>query len=280
MEENIGNWGIPSITAITSLLSYNRNKRIREEVGITNINGFEGIEGVIPHQYSRIEIGGKYLTCHSLDKKTVYTKGGKLLFGCTDFKYYNEGMFLVGNKIETVIVSGKRNDEFGYALYNEENKQTEAIFKPYGWSEKFNESGFLLVNIFGEFKNSSIINKSGDIVFQSDSYDSPYLKGVICIHNNKIINLLTGNVICKKSYGSGMDTDEFMFVQVDSNCIYQINKSNGEFIIHGVEKKVEEPKKIEHPIKIAAEPQPKKQSRNEQCACGSGNKFKNCCLNK
>ncbi len=279
MEGYIG-YGMPSLGAITSMLEINRKKRLREEAGITYIDGFQGIERIgIPHKYEHIEIGGKYFTCTLDDRKTVYTADGEFLFECTDFKYYKEGMFLVGNKKEVRII-GKDSDEFGYALYNQGDKLTEAIFKPYWISERFNESGFAVVHIFGQLMASAIINKLGEVVFKASSLRSAYLNGVICSHDNKIINLLTGNVICKDGYGAGMKTDEFMFVQVDSNCIYQINKDNGEFIVHGVEKIVEEPIKFERHIKKGDEPKPKKQSRNEQCACGSGKKFKNCCINK
>ncbi len=280
MNNYIGGYGIPSLESIVSMIGVSQKKRQREEFGITSINGFEGIERLgIPHKYMHIEIGGKYLTCLLNDKKTVYTTEGACLFECTDFRYYKQGMFLVGKGKDANKKTGEISDDFGYALYNEGNKITEPIFKPCGILESFNESGFTIVGLFGKWRSNVVINKLGEIAFQSDSFDSPYLKGIICQHGNEIINLLTGNVICKKTYSSGMDTHEFMFVQVDSNCIYQINKNNGDFIIHGEIKKVEEPKVV---IPKAAEPtKPKEpeQRRNDQCNCGSGKKFKNCCLN-
>ncbi len=276
----IGDSGMPSLTAIASMISGHRTKRLRDEAGITSINGFEGIERLgIPHEYTHIEIGGKYFTCLSSDKKTIYTKEGKLLFRCTDYRYYKQGMFLVGNSKDMTDADYDISNDFGYALYNEENKLTDQIFRPHGMSEHFNESGFVILSVYGKFSEKVIVNKSGDIVFQSNSFKSPYLKGIIVVQDDVYTNLLTGNVICKRSYATPMDTNEFTFVQVDSNCIYQININNGDFIIHGEEKKVEEPKKVE-PVAKTEEPKKIEQRRNDQCACGSGKKYKNCCLGK
>ncbi len=276
----LAEFGMSSIHGILNIIEAGRIKRLREEAGITSVGGYQGIEKIgIPHKYDHIEIGGKYLTCILEDRKTVYTREGKLLFECSDFKYYKQEMFLVGNKKDTKKIKGNVSDDFGYALYNNDTKLTEPIFKPYGMSHDFNESGFVAVGILGNFGKQVVINKSGDIVLESkSSFDCLYLKGIICINNRDYINLLTGNIICEKGYGSGMETADFMFVQVDSNCVYQINKNNGDFIIHGAEKVVEKPKAIAPKAILPPEPTVPKQRRNDLCSCGSGKKFKNCCI--
>lgn len=271
-------------SGIFAQMDARKKQEQREAEGITSIGRFDGIERLnIPHKYDSIQAGGRYFSCFLGDTKTIYNKEGKLLFECTDFKYYKDGMFLVGNKPEVTIIDkyGERTANFGYALYKEGEKLTEPIFKPYGMSEKFNEFGFVVIEFFGEFYRSCVINKSGEIVYKADSYDHPYLYGVVCYNKDTYTNLLTGNVICKKYYNSTLDTDEFMFIQVDKNCIYQVSKKTGEFIIHGIAPiPKEEPKKIEKPIYKNVEPQPKQQGRNEICNCGSGKKFKHCCINK
>ncbi len=279
MDSYFGGARIPSLESIVNILSISRTKRLREEAGITNINGFEGIERIgIPHKYIHIEIGGKYFSCLSSDRKTVYTTEGRLLFECTDFKYCKQGMFLVGNKKEVRVIKDTDRDDFGYALYNEENKLTEPLYKLHGMNENFNEAGFLILSVFGNYNKHVIINKLGEVLLHDESYKSPYLRGVIAIVDDSHINLLTGNTICKRSYSSGMDTDEFMFVQVDSNCIYQINKNTGDFIIHGKIKEVEKPKSSEPKVVKQIEPKIPEQRRNDQCNCGSGKKYKNCCI--
>ena len=259
-----------------------QKQRIRQEAGITEINGFEGIERLnIPHKYDRVQIGvDQYFFCTLNDTVSVYDSTGKFLFECNKLVYYGQGMFFVGRKKAVTIIGKERADEFGYALYHNETKLTEPIFRPHGMSKKFNEFGFSIANLFGRY-NSVVINKSGEILLEVDSWDTPYLHGVVCSDKNISINLLSGNVICKKGYDT-IYTDEFLFIKTDSNCVYQITKATGEFTVHG-ELKVEEPKEpakpIEYPIIKNAEPA-KKIGRNELCPeCekeGTKMKFKKC----
>lgn len=262
-----------------------RKKQLRkEELGITSVGGYEGIPRLnIPHKYHQIGIGGKYFTCKG-GTTTIYNMDGKFILECEEFTYLKEGMFLVGKAIHKKPdpkqkgISERPN--YAYALYNEENRLTEYIFKPYGMSEHFNEFGFIIVGLFGEFWKKAVINKLGEIVFESDSSESIYLRGIICSLKDKYINLLTGKLICEGGYHS-LSTDEFLFQQTEPNCVYQISKNTGDFIIHGVSKPPkEEPKKAAEPIvkkKIESEP---KKRRNDLCDCGSGKKYKFCCINK
>ncbi len=158
---------------------------------------------------------------------------------------------------------------------------TDPIFKPSGMSECFNEFGYAVVGCFGDWTKTFVIKKSGEIILTSDSYsDTPNLKGVICSIKYDYTNLLTGEHICTRDYSSTIETDEFIFAKVDKNCVYQISKNTGDFIVHGVIPVKEEPKKIEPVIVKKTEPLPKKQNRNEICNCGSGKKYKFCCINK
>lgn len=227
-------------------------QRARENAGIAEVNGFDGVERLsIPHKYDRIELGvDGYFLCALNDTVSVYDKDGKFLFECNKLAYYKQGMFFVGNKKQVIIVGKERADEFGYALYHNETKLTEPIFKPSGWNRNFNEFGFAITGMFGKYSNA-IINKSGEILLITEDFDHPYLHGVVCCLKDNYINLLSGDVICEKGYSSTLSTKEFIFVQIDSNCVFQINITNGEFTIHG-ELKIEPPKEqnpIEYPIK-------------------------------
>ncbi len=179
------------------------------------------------------------------------------------------------------LVENNSKNEESYSLYNEDKKLTESIFKSYGMCEYFNEFGFTVVSMFGKY-SCAVINKAGDIIIETDSMmDNIYLQGVVCSSGRSYVNLLTGNVICEKGYDS-MNTDEFLFIKVETNCIYQISKKTGDFIVHGEVKKVEEPKVVNTQsiiVKKNTEPSPKIQGRNELCNCGSNKKFKNCCIN-
>ena len=258
------------------------NTKKKIEFGITVSNEYEGIERLnIPHKFDSIDIHEQYLSCHLDNTISVYDTGGLFLFECTKFKYYKHGMFLVGNKFDN-----EEQEEFGYSVYKGNKKLTDAIYRPYGMSENFNDSGFAIVGIFGKSMETVVIDVSGQIRLTLDYFDHSYLYGVICTTRDGYINLLTGNVICKKGYNSNLTTGELMFDQVHSNCVYQINQKTGDFIIHGIPPKIEEPKSdhkkvlaIEPSIMKGTPPNPKKQSRNEQCNCGSGKKYKNCCIN-
>ena len=267
-------YGYGLLENIFSHMDHLQKMKAKKDAGVTSVNGYEGIERLnIPYKYDSIGVGGRYFSCRLDDTVTLYNTEGKFLFECTDYTYCKEGMFLVGNRYDN-----EAKKEFGYALYNEEKRLTDPMFSRYGMSDAFNSFGFKIAGIFESFRKTVVINKSGKIILEMDNFDSPYLYGVVCLDGKNYINLLTGETICEKGYRGSLDTDEFKFVQVESNCVYQINKNTGEYIIYGVPKPKEEPKAPIPIVKKVIEPQPKKQGRNELCNCGSGKKFKNCCI--
>jgi hypothetical protein len=250
--------------------AHNKARR-KADAGITRIDGFEGIERLnIPHKYDSIEIKHGYFYCYLDDTTTIYKSDGKFLFECLHVNCLNQGMFLVAKE-----PMSKERSSFKHALYNEDEQLTDFIFRHKGGLDSgFNKFGFAMAGLYDNFFKSVIINKSGEIVYEGDEV---YLFDVIASTKEGYINLLTGNVICKKDYNSSIFTVEFMFVQTEPNCVYQINRSTGDFIIHGEEKKKEEPKEPEPTSVKQIEEKIKTPQRNEPCSCGSGKKFKKCC---
>ena len=71
-----------------------------------------------------------------------------------------------------------------------------------------------------------------------------------------------------------------MFVEADKQ-VYQINYITGEYIIHGTSSKKPDPIIKETPKKEIKEKVIEiKLNRNDICSCGSGLKYKKCCINK
>ena len=270
-------------TMFAQMDAHNKQRK-KDELGITLIGGYEGIPRLnIPHKYHKIGVGGKYFTCEGDKTTTIYNLDGKFILECEKFTYLKGGMFLVGipvhKKPDPKQKGVYEQPDYTYALYNEDKKLTDFVFKPYGMEKHFNEYGFLVVGIFGDFWKKAVINNLGDILFESDSSDSIYLHGVICSIKNKYINLLTGNVICEGGYDT-ISTDDFIFSKIEQNCVYQISIKTGDFMVHGIPKPPkEEPKKAEPVIQKKIESEPKRR-RNELCHCGSGKKFKHCCIEK
>jgi hypothetical protein len=264
-----------------------RKAEKKAQAGVTLVDGLEGIPRLnIPHKYYDILISDEgYFSGHTEDAMTIYDKEGKILFDCHGVEYLGYGMFLVGRKPESVP-TGKQSDKFGYALYDGDKKITDQIFKTTGWNDsKFNKEGFAILTLFEGWSKKVVVNKSGEILISSKDYSSDYiyLKGIICLSDKKYINLLTGETICEKQYSSDKEisTNDLLFVEVDKNCVYQINKSTGEFIVHGEIPKKEEPKPapVKYPEK-PAEPKIKVPQRNDECPFCRENgivvKFKKC----
>jgi hypothetical protein len=280
-----------------SQMEEHNKQRKREEKGITKIEGYEGIEQLkIPHIYDLIEIKDDYFYCYDHSEEpskrskilTVYNEDGKLLFSGISADYYKEGMFLVKDKSE----NSTKTDDF-CALYNEDVQLTDYIFHARGLYSEFNKHGFLIVSLKDSLK-SCVINKNGEVLYTQEGYESIYLHGVFCSTNKGYLNLLNGDIVCEKEYGSTLETKEFKFIKVDLNCVYQLNINTGECIIHGEKEEptIKEVKKTPEEIeeeKIRKEARQKeieeknkfkKLGRNDICACGSGKKFKNCCIDK
>lgn len=257
----------------------------KAQAGITLIDGLEGIERLgIPHKYHNILISDEgYYSGHIDDVMTIYDKDGKLLFECHGVEHLGYGMFLVGLRPDK-IAAGKSMNEFGYALYNGDKKITEPIFRTSGWNDyKFNKEGFSKLRTLEGFNGDVVVDRNGKILIKEDSLCRYItISGVICSVYKGYINLLTGEMICEKKWGSSkeLSTNDIMFVEVDKNCVYQINKTSGEFIVHGEIPKKEEPRPAPVHTPKLQEPKIKVPNRNDPCHCGSGKKYKHCCLDK
>lgn len=209
-------------------------KKMREDNEITVKDGYDGVERLnIPHIYTSITVSNGFLYC--IDKKgltNVYNDLGVTLFIAENFYYCGrfsgDGMFLV----EDLKYKG-------YALLKGSEVLTDYIFKPYR-QEKFNEHGFMLVHDIFETWSSSVINLSGEIIYEGKRFQSPYIYGVILSDEKGYFNLLTQEYICTKGYHS-LSTDDFIFNNTERNCVYQINKNDGTFVIHGKEDESKRP---------------------------------------
>jgi hypothetical protein len=162
--------------------------------------------------------------------------------------------------------------------------KTKHVFRPMFHSKFDKDSDFCILGN-NDFSGECVINKKGEVVFEKKDYNSLYLHGNILSTGSKNYNLFTGELICDKSYHSSLDIKEFMFIQVDVNQVYKINKKTCEFEVFGEPKqapKLNDIKICEHSDTTVAEVLPKliKQGRNDICQCGSGKKFKNCCMKK
>jgi len=276
-----------------SFISQIEKANKRKAFGITNQNGYDGVSHLnIPHIYSYIEANQQYF-CHAEDKSIdCYDLQGNKLFTSANIEYLKYDMFLVQE-----INPNKPVDKWSYALYHNSEKLTDYIFRVKMFNN-FNEQGFAILNLNDGNFTDVVVNKNGEIVYKNPNrYDSIYLKGVLLKSKNKYINLLTNQVICNWKYScQEMSNEECLFVKTEDTCIYQINISNGEYIIHGKqveekpkpeptpeelkqleEEKLERERKREEKEKEAAEWL--KLTRNDSCKCGSGKKFKNCCIN-
>lgn len=274
--------GFPFFEYLLHDIEDRKKQERKTAAGITTVHSFEGCERLnIPHKYHTIEIGtDEYYFCILNETVSVYNKEGKFCFECNKLQYCKQGRFLVGKKKPIVILGSKEEKEFGYALYHDDQKLTEPIFRATTWDEKFNLSGFGIFRFHAK-DGSCVMDKQGKILLQTESYTSLYLYEAICLYSKHYINLFTGETICKKGYSFTMSTKELLFVQVDTNCIFQINIFKGDYIIHGelpAEKAPTPPYKA--PVVRNTEPKAQTPHRNDPCPCGSSKKYKNCCMNK
>lgn len=278
-ENNLFN-GIGMMHFLIGHISEQRKLDLKASKGITDINGFEGLSDIgIPHRYRVIEVFYEYFVCYLHGNITLYDNAGKHLFDCVKFNYLKEGMFLVGKNISKPVDEDK--EKIAYSLHNCTEFLTNYIFDSGRMGCYFNKEGFCVLRLKDKW-NDVVINKQGSVLLESDSGVSHfYLSGVICKKNDTYINLLTQTVICKRYSDQPLETSEYLFVKTDKNCIYQISKITGEFIMHGNPPK-EEPKKtvLAIPTSIIKQPKPILQRRNDLCACKSGKKYKHCCINR
>jgi len=291
-----GRGGFDFFDMLFSSMAAAEKEREREKWGITNINGYDGVTKVgIPHIYEKISITNQMFYCKKEGLTTVYDYAGNKLFTSRDILSLGHDRYLVEIIDEEIV-----KEDWGYALFKNGIKLTDDIFKPKGrFNEKFNEQGYYIVELCDTEKTLAIINRDGDIVYEYEPkyWHSHYttLYGVILKTDKGYLSLLTKTYICGEPYRSGdvMDNNECLFVKTEENCIYQISMNNGEFIIHGKPKEKEKPKTDEE-VKAEEERRENrnkieekynqeavtwsKLNRNDKCLCGSGKKFKHCCI--
>lgn len=285
------NYGI--FNSFMGLISQMEKEGKRNKYGITNENGYDGVTSLnIPHKYYLIEVSDGYY-CHDEDGLiTYYTLNGEKLFSSGKISYIEHGMFLVQEiKLKT------DNDRLGYALYHKAEKLTDYIFADRRFNN-FNDSGFAILGLKNYGEGEVVVNTKGTIVYQSDkSFNYLHLNGVLLVDKDHYIDLLTNQVICNWKYSKKEITNkECIFVETEDTCIYQINIKTGAFIIHGEEKE-DKPKPPPTKEETALLEQQRKEreykhdeiekeasewfklTRNDVCKCGSGKKFKTCCIN-
>lgn len=291
-----GRGGFDFLNFIFAAMDAERKEKHREKWGITNVNGYDGVDGKIPHQYMRITTKYNCYYCQHGDKMiTVYDYAGNKLFTTNDVDFLGDDYFLVKVIDEEIIP-----EDWGYALFHKSEQLTEDIYKSLGWLSKegFNPQGYMVVKLCDEDKVSVVLNKKGEEVYrkQGKYYDSTIkLHGVIAEDEQGFLNLLTHEYICSSPRYSRdkMDNGECLFIKTEDTCIYQISMNNGEFIIHGKPKEKKKPKTNEEvkaeesrlaknmDIKDKYNQEAEKWSklnRNDKCLCGSGKKFKYCCM--
>lgn len=233
----------------------------------------------IPLAYLSIDfISNKYYVCEVDDETNdvplfdVYKKDIGLLFTAEVFEYlHKDDLFLIRDKSETYS-----------SLFIDVNiPLSEPVFRTHFASNFGKNSDFCILG-YKEFGKECVINKVGEVVYVPEkSYNSLYLYGNVLNNGDNYINLFSGEIICKKSYSSSLNTGNLMFVESEGQ-VYKIDTLTGEYETFG-EPKIkpsEQPKEKNEPLpqpKAETLPKALKQGRNDKCACGSGLKFKHCC---
>lgn len=233
--------------------------------------------------------------CHSISANiTIYDTNGSFLFTGKEFKDLGENMYLVR------LVG----DEM-FCLFRGFEKLSEPIF----YNRDFYISGFKpnycsLSFKDGDEEGECVIDKDGNIILEHiGRWSNKHFSVVhnIAYHNRTIYNLNTGEIICYCD-------DFYKKIEADGNLIFvelchpteygakgkgvcKINTVTTEFEIFGTipykeegkypERKKQKEEEAKRLAEIeAAKPRIVRQNRNDKCQCGSGKKFKNCCINK
>ena len=277
--------GMPFFDNMFLAMEQSKLEQERKNRNITSQAGFDGIEDLIPHIYDNIKFeDGLYKCLRTGNILDIYDSEMCIFKDLSSFKSLGRDFFLASVLFD---VEGEKNPVELGALCKGADILTDYIFKSNIFS-KFSDKGDFC-ELSTDFMEKVIINTKGEIVFTPKSYfDSLTLKNNILLHKNSIINLLTQEVILDDVYSSThCETEDLYFAQIgNKNSVIKINTITGEYEVFG--KPLPEPKS-KTPVKSEKKPvedkTPKEpvlppQQRNELCRCGSGKKFKNCCLGK
>lgn len=188
----------------------------------------------IPIKYMdlTIEKGYLYFYYHDEVKIDLYDNTGKFLFTGISIKNIGKGFFLVEEKENT----NKDSSDKLSRLHNINGFVSEHYYR-FVFDTRFTEFGYCQLGCVETNKNSKrkychvIIDESGKEVFiNSGMSDYLYLKGIIVNHNKGYTNLLTGKLLCGKSYSGSNDTKNYLFVR-EGEKMNQINFHTGELTI-------------------------------------------------
>ncbi len=257
--------------------------------GIQKEKGFYGVpDKGIKFEYDILDFDGKFYIGKDADLDHVFDATGKLLFSAEKFDYIGKDIFIVYKDKEP-----KKGQSSVYgALYKDGVKLTDYDFRSQSSSEFNKDSNFVVLG-YKDFGHECVVNPEGKVVFEPEkNFDCIYLTGNIAHSKGTYYNLFTGEIICKDTKSSTLETKEFLFVGTYlKDQVYKINKFTCEFEIFGETKSSPQTNDIQickESTITTKEVLPKliKQGRNELCNCGTVDengkrkKHKNCCMKK
>jgi hypothetical protein len=253
-----------------------------DALGIEKNDGFYGSKSIgIEFKYSFISLSKNIAICshEDSDLKDLYqVLSGEAVFLFTCFRHD-----LLGNNMFLVQVKDGEN----YALFGECVKLTNFIYKSHRflkWNDG-DEFGVLSKSSKEKYSYSVIVNRKGEEIIESNRGDIDLKKNIACI-DGVWWNVLNLSKICSDSYKSKLESEHFLFVETSKNTVYKISKNTGSYEFWGDmdESIIEKPKEVKevknYPIPTWKKPKVIMQNRNDVCACGSGLKYKKCCLFK
>ena len=257
------------------IISEMETKCKQENEGIYSEDGYYGIPKLnIPFEYTKIQTDKKYIFCYTDNDVFLYdNEGHQLLKNKYQIKYLNNDLFFVQ----------ENKDEYS-ALYLFGIKLTNYIFKSLGYfsTVKFNDNNYCHCYTKDE---EVIINGIGEIVYSGKkSYESKLSLYGKCVQDyNKIINIETKEILCENEYGfthsNILNINTHLFIKLSDSCVSIINYIEGTVQFQGeppiIKKKVESIPTSKELFTITN----KEQNRNDLCECGSGKKYKKCCIN-
>jgi hypothetical protein len=261
-------------------MAQHKQERLNSDAGI-EYNEELFVYGVptknIEFKFDMLDFNGKYYVGRADELNHVFDADGNLLFSAISFEYLKQDMFFVVNTEK----DEKSSQAYG-ALYRNGEKLTDDVFRSKDMSDFAKGKNFCIFG-YKEFGKECVVNKEGEIVYEmKSSFDYAYLYNNILCAEGKYINLFSGETICKKGYRTDLTAGNLRFVEVDEQ-VFKIDTVSGEFEVFGEPKTAPQTnvvKKVDDSATSTKEvvPKPPKQTRNEKCACGSGLKYKNCCM--
>jgi hypothetical protein len=253
-------------------------------LGFTKKDGLYGIENKLDFIYIRIEfLKDGFICCYTADlKKEIFDKKFNLVLTPKGkFDYIGHNMFIVYEE--------SKNTKYGF-LYRNNEPISEFKYRKNGMTACFSNSNFALLS-----KNMSdygIINSKGEEIYEitDATFKHPTLTNNTLQIEGEYINLLDFSPLPFKDYHNEIRTNnkEYVSYETKTGQICLLNTITCEYTLFGkatIDKSLfkEEKRKIVPKEKIipkATPPNKPKQNRNDVCNCGSGKKYKNCCINK